>query len=78
MLIAILGVVLAFNMLIIYWKYSHNRYMDATLDLFMLVVLGYVFGGSTQSLSVATIASAIISLYLLAFPPGLSEPEQSL
>jgi len=65
MTVIILGVILSFNLIIIYYKATHDRVGDAILDATTLVLLATVFGGSTQSLTVATIASAIISIYLL-------------
>lgn len=59
----------AFNILIIKTKLEHKRYEDAALDAGMLVLLSLVFGGSYGGLVVATISSAIISLFLLWNPP---------
>lgn len=70
MLIFAMAIALAFNLLIIYWKFRKERHGDAILDTMALVALATVFGGSTQSLQVATIASAIISIFLWFVPPG--------
>ena len=70
MLIATLGIVLAFNLIIIYVKLRYKRYGDAALDAAALVTLAIVFGGSSQSLAVATIASALISIFLYFVPPN--------
>ena len=67
--ILIMGAMLSFNILIIYYKVTHDRIPDGLLDASLLILLGFVFGGSTASLQIATVASAVISLYLLAFPP---------
>jgi hypothetical protein len=66
---SIMAILLAFNILIIYWKLSHARYADGILDFSTLSVIAYIFNGSTQTLMIGTGASAIISLYFLAFPP---------
>lgn len=71
MLLAI-GSAVAFNILIIYAKISKGRYADAFLDFLCLAVLSILFGGSYNGLVVSTIASAIISLVLLIFPPRLT------
>lgn len=72
MLLAI-GSAVAFNILIIHAKISKGRYADASLDFICLTVLSVLFGGSSNGLVVSTIASAIISLVLLIFPPRLTE-----
>jgi hypothetical protein len=68
----IIGVAVAANILLILIKYERKRYQDATLDLILLLTVTVVFGGSFGGLVVSTIASAIISLYLLANPPKLN------
>jgi hypothetical protein len=73
--LAIIGVVVAFNFLVIYAKLNHKRYLDAGLDFTLLAVLSILFGGSYAGLVVATIASAIISLYLLVKPPKIKLPK---
>ena len=68
----IIGIATAFNFLILKWKFEHARYMDALLDLGTLAILSFLFSGSYAGLVVATVASAVISLYLLAFPPKIT------
>ncbi len=68
-MILIMGVALAFNFLIIKWKFEHHRTTDAFLDTGLLILIGIVFSSTITGLMIGTIASAIISLYLLAFPP---------
>jgi len=65
----IVGIATAMNVLIIKWKLEKKRYEDAILDGAILFGLAYVFGGSYGGLIVATISSAIISIYLIASPP---------
>ena len=65
----IMGIATAFNIIIIMWKFQHDRTTDAIFDAVLLVLLGWVFGGSLGGLAIATIASAIISLYLMVNPP---------
>jgi hypothetical protein len=71
----IIGVVVAFNFLVIYAKAMSKRFLDAGLDFTLLAVLSILFGGSYAGLVVATIASAIISLYLLIKPPKIVIPK---
>lgn len=66
-----IGIATAFNFLILKWKVEHARYADAALDVFTLTILSFLFSGSYAGLVVATVASALISLYLLAFPPRI-------
>jgi len=67
----VMAVILAFDLLIVKWKFEHKRYADATLDLTLLIIINMVMGGSLGGEIVGTIAACIISLYLLAFPPKL-------
>lgn len=69
MLYVILGVVTAFNFLIVKYKVEHNRYGDATYDILAIVALNYFFAGTLGGMVIAMTASLIISLYLLRFPP---------
>jgi len=65
----IIGIATAMNVLVIKWKLEKKRYEDAIFDGGILFGLSYVFGGSYGGLVVATISSAIISIYLIASPP---------
>ena len=67
--ISIIGVAVAFNVIIILWKFNHNRIFDGLLDSTLLILVAMLFKGTVSGLIIGTIASAIISLYLLAFPP---------
>lgn len=67
----IIGVAVAFNILIIKVKFERGRFADVTLDFGTLVLLSWLFSGSYGGLVVSTLASAIISLYLLRYPPTI-------
>jgi hypothetical protein len=67
----IIGLAVAFNFLIIKVKFERKRYADGTLDLFLLAVISFLFAGSFGGLVVATVASALISIFLFFFPPKL-------
>lgn len=64
-----MGVATAMNLGFIKLKLEQDRNADAAVDAAVLVILAYVFGGSITGLSVATIASGLISLYLYISPP---------
>ena len=61
----VMGIALAFNLIIIKYKLDKDRTLDAVLDAGALILLGIVFGGTISGLIIATIASAIISFWLL-------------
>ena len=67
----IIGIAVAFNVLVIKYKFEKSRFADAFLDLSLLVVLSFLFMGSYAELAVSTVASAIISIYLYFVPPKL-------
>ena len=71
MLAIIMGLATAFNVLIIFRKVEKKRHQDAFFDAGLLVLLSLVFGGSLGGMMVATVASAIISLYFLFNPPNI-------
>lgn len=67
-----IGIAVAFNILIVLWKYQHGRILDATVDGTLLVLVAIVFSGSTAALIIGTIGSAIVSIYLLFSPIKLA------
>jgi len=67
----IIGIAASFNMLIIYFKLEKKRIVDAALDASLLFLLTMMFNQSTEGMVVATIASAIISLFLMIKNPKL-------
>jgi len=69
--IFVLGIATFFNMFAIKWKLENERFADAGLDGAILIGLGWVFGGSMTGLAIATVASAIFSVYLLISPPNM-------
>lgn len=71
--LAIMAIATAFNIIIIKWKYEHDRILDATMDAILLALLAFVFGGSLGGMAIATASSAIISLYLIFSPFRISE-----
>ncbi len=67
----VIGVAVFFNIVVIKWKYDKARYADAILDFVCLVAVSILFSGSYAALVVGTIASALVSIYLLVSPPKL-------
>lgn len=65
----IIGLVTAFNVLVIKWKLEKARYEDAVLDFVILLGLSYVFAGTYAGMVVATITSLVISIYFMISPP---------
>lgn len=65
----ILGIALAFNLLVIKEKFQRGRTEDGTMDLFLLVIISFFFSGSYGALAIGSIASAIISVWLFINPP---------
>lgn len=67
----IIGIAVAFDALILKWKWEHQRYADFAMDLGIMLVIMNLFHGSMGGMVVGTIAQVIISFYLLIFPPKL-------
>lgn len=65
----IIAVATFFNFIILKWKFEHERYADLVFDVATLVVISWLFAGTLGGMIVGMIASALISLYLLVFPP---------
>ena len=68
-ILIIIGFVVAFNLIIIKHKFEKERLSDAALDALVLVGLSFLFKQTISGLMVATIASAIVSIYLWFYPP---------
>ena len=69
----LIGITVFFNIAIIMWKFEKHRYADASLDATLLVLVALLFSGSYGALVVGTVASALVSLYLLISPPKLPD-----
>ncbi len=67
--ILLIGIVTALNLIFIKFKFDRSRWEDGFLDLMLLMILSFIFGGSYAGLVVATITSLIISIYLFFSPP---------
>lgn len=64
----IIGVCTFFNIAIIKWKYDRGQKKNAFLDATLLGGVMFVFSGSLGALQIGTVASALVSLYLIASP----------
>ena len=64
----IMALATSFNLMIIKWKFEHERVADAVLDAGLLGILALVFGGTLGGMMIATASSALVSLYLLWSP----------
>jgi hypothetical protein len=68
-----IGIVTAFNFIVLLIKYKLGRYVDLFIDVICLVILTNIFSSSGQGgIIIAMIASLTISLYLLFNPPTLA------
>jgi hypothetical protein len=67
----IIAIAVFFNFAVIKYKIEKKRYADVTLDVTVLTILSFLFAGSFGGLVVATIASALMSIYLYFWPPKL-------
>jgi len=68
-LLLILGFATAINLLLIFWKVTHGRFSDAAVDGGILFILAYMTHGTLTGFATSIVASSIVSLYLLFFPP---------
>jgi hypothetical protein len=68
----IMGVITAFDFLILKWKFEHQRYADFAMDLGLLLVIINLFHGSISGMIIGMVAQVIISFYLLISPPNFT------
>ena len=69
----IMGIALAFDFLILKFKWEHRRYADFWMDLGLFLIIIQLMHGSMGGMIVGMIAQVIISFYLLIFPPKFSK-----
>lgn len=67
----IIGIVVAANIVFVFFKFDKKRTLEAFVDLALLIIVTIVFSGSYGALVVGTIASLLVSIYLYARPPDL-------
>ena len=67
--LTIMGISVATNIIFVKWKIENERYSDAILDGVIFVALSMLFAKTVSGLSIATLASSIVSFYLYFSPP---------
>ena len=63
----LIGLVTAFNLLILLVKFKAGRYGDLAIDVLSLVILTAMFGSTVLGALIAMVSSFTISIYLLVF-----------
>ena len=63
-----IGLALSFNILIIIWKLKHRSKTDAFMDALLLGTVMYLSGGTIMGTMIGTVASFVVSTYLLVYP----------
>ena len=71
MMYLIIGLAVSFNVIIIMWKFGKGRFLDSVIDAACLILVTTVFSGTYGALVVGTVASAVISVYLLIKQPTI-------
>jgi len=71
----LMGLALAFNILVIIWKWKHRGFIEGTADAILLALVMYIAGSSLTGMLVGTIASAVVSGYLLVDPIDMKIPK---
>ena len=71
----LIGLITAFNFLVLQYKFNQERWGDLAFDMAVLFILSYLFKGSFGGLIVAMTASFVVSLVLLKFPPKFPSME---
>lgn len=70
LVIVSIAVFLNFGLLV--YKFNRERYSDLVVDVGVLVALSYLFGGTQGGMIIALCAGAMMSLFLLVYPPKFS------
>ncbi len=65
----IIGLAVAFNLIVVIWKFTHKRIFDGLIDATLLVAVATVFSGGLGTLIIGTVGSAVTSIYLLLVNP---------
>ena len=67
----LLGAAMGFNFIIIVIKFKQEQYANGLLDVLVFAILAMILGGTLGGMIIATISSAIFSLYLMVSPVRL-------
>ena len=73
--IIIVGLAIGFNFIILKWKFDHGRHNDLIMDVAVLLILSYLFGGTILGMAAAMVGGMLVSLYLLFANNGDKEPK---
>jgi len=63
--ILVVGLAIGFNFIILKWKFDHGRHNDLIMDVAVLFILSYLFGGTILGMAAAMVGGMLVSLYLL-------------
>jgi hypothetical protein len=66
----IVGLAVAFNLIIVLRKAQAGQYLNALVDGALLGLVAVFFSVSTAALIIGTIGSLLVSIYLSFFPVG--------
>ncbi len=69
-LVLIFSIATVLNIIVIYWKLRHDAVASGILDMAILALLAYTFSNSVTGLAIATVSSALFSIYLFFDPPS--------
>ena len=64
----IIGLAVAFNFIIVLYKFQAGQYLNAIVEGGILIIVTIFFSMSTAALTIGTIGSLVVSLYLIKFP----------
>jgi hypothetical protein len=65
------GVAVFANFAFLKLKLDSNRFLDLATDLFIIVLLSFLFAGTMGGLAIAMIGGFLISIYLWFSPPKI-------
>lgn len=68
----LVAIAVAFNLIIIVWKFRNKRITDGLIDTILLIAVAKVFAVSTETIIIGTIGSFAVSFYLLIKPPKIA------
>ena len=72
----LIGIFTFFSFMVLKLKFEAKRYGDFTLDLVFLVTASMLFHGTITGLTIAMIATTMMSIYLYFFPPKFGQPKR--
>ena len=67
------SIAIVFNIVAIMFKFRSGDYTASLLDLFMVIILVNVFGGTGDGIAMANIASFILSVIFFFQPPRAAD-----